>query len=235
MIKCLCLFLVLFFLPFPAEALKISPFKMTVNPGESQTFRVENNSAEPAAVQVSVTTWEVSPDGIETNHDAEEDFAIFPAQLVLQPHESRAVRIQYLGSSQSIEKPYRLIAEQLPVNGLKGAPASGSAVRFLLKFKAALYVAEGKVREDIIVEKAERLLSGLRLTLLNKGTGHALIKKPILHLSCAEGRTQRLSSAQLQEIEGENIHAGQRRDFFILLSEPISNIAAAKIDFEPAF
>jgi hypothetical protein len=51
--------------------------------------------------------------------------SFFPPQLVLNPHESRAVRVQYLGKTEGVEKAYRLVAEQLPVH-LHDTPAAGS-------------------------------------------------------------------------------------------------------------
>lgn len=91
----------------PAWALKISPFKAGLpmnDPSATQVFYVENNTDEPAAVQVSAETWAMDSAGVETNASAEQDFVIFPAQVVLKPHESRAVRVQYVGTPAAQEK-----------------------------------------------------------------------------------------------------------------------------------
>lgn len=225
-------------LPDTAFALKISPFKTSMT-GGSVVFRVENNSSDPAAIQVSALTWEVSPDGSEMNNDAEEDFVIFPPQLVLKPHESRAVRVQYLGAPEgSREKAYRLVAEQLPVN-LQETPAAGSAVRFMLKFKAALYVAPGKVESDVAAESATALPdSRIRVTLVNKGTGHAILRKPELEIIFSDGGRVAVPSEVLSVMEGENIHAGNKRYFDIapdLAGRRTADIAGAVFSYRPAF
>lgn len=222
----------------PAEALKISPFKVALDgTADSQVFRVENNTAEPAAVQVSVLTWEIAPDGQEVNSDAEDDFVVFPAQLVLPPHESRAVRVQFLGAREGrAEKSYRLLAEQLPVH-LKETPGAGSAVRFMLRFKAALYIRPGKTVSDVKVKSAENMPDGtLRLTLLNAGTGHTLLRKPVLGLTLADGQKISVTGEALKTLDGENIHAGGERWFDISLP-PVAagRVAAAEFDFEPSF
>lgn len=223
--------------PRSAFALKIAPFKLTVMPGDSQVIRIENNADEEAAVQVSVMTWEVAPDGTETNHDAEADFVVFPPQVVLGPHESRAVRIQWLGAMDvPVEKSYRLIAEQLPVR-LKETPGSGSAVKFMLKFKAALYVVSGKTQSHVTVAATQITAPGqLSVTLHNDGNGHTLLQKPVLHLKYGDGRTQDLSGDTLKSINGENVHANATRIFTIHFS-PLTNapIASATIDYNTAF
>lgn len=234
-------FLALVFLlagAMPAFALKISPFKASLDvtdPNATQLFRIENNSAEPAAVQVSVTTWRILPDGTEQNEDAEGDFIVFPAQVVLQPHESRAVRVQYAGPPGTVEKAYRLVAEQLPVR-LQDTPGAGSAVRFMLRFKAALYVVPGKVKSEIAVRDVENSGCDLAVTLVNKGTGHSLIRDPELDLRLKNGGGKTLSGDMLAKLAGENIHAGSERRFGILLPpELCANVESAALQFKPAF
>jgi fimbrial chaperone protein len=227
-------------LPGPAFALKISPFKTTLDAGASlpaQVFRIENNSAEPAAIQISVMTWDIAPDGTETNADAEKDFAVFPSQVVLPPHENRAVRVQWLGAFPGgAEKPYRLVAEQLPVN-LSGTPGGGSAVRFLLRFKAALYVAAGAVKSDISVAEVKDEGGGkIGLTVVNKGTGHDLLHNPSLRLRLADGSEEKIAGEALKPLESENLHPGRTRRFEIFLPRPpASRIVSAALDFESSF
>lgn len=224
----------------PAFALKVSPFKAALPPdgsGGGQVFRVDNNSAEPAAVQVSVLTWDIAPDGSETNADAEPEFSIFPAQMVLKPFESRAVRVQWLGRGPlASEKAYRLMVEQLPVH-LQGTPDAGSAVRFMLRFKAALYISPPAAKSDVAVSAVAPAPDGrLRVTLANKGTAHALLRNPVLKLTLQDGKTAAITGDPLKPLEGENIHAGRTRYFDLALpGHPAQTVAAAHLDFEPAF
>lgn len=226
----------------PAGALKISPFKASLpaeNPSASEVFRVENNTDAPAAVQVSVMTWQLAEDGSETNSPAEDEFVVFPAQLVLKPHESRAVRVQYTGSLPAAEKAYRLVAEQLPVD-LADTPPAGSAVRFMLKFNAALYVTPPAAKPQVTVVSAEPQANGmLKLLLDNKGTAHAIINKPRLTVK-AKGVDTILTDDALQSLAGENMHAGARRIFFVPLpaGSPLRGVSGslpATLDFEAGF
>ena len=222
----------------PAAALKISPFKGMIIPGatpQTQLFRLENNSAEEAAVQVSVLTWDIAPDGSEINHDAENDFSVFPAQLILKPHENRGVRVQWLGTGKPpLEKSYRVLAEQVPVQ-LKDALTNSTAVRFMLRFKAALYIAPETPVNDISVESIQSAPNGQAMaTIVNKGTVHTLINKPTLHLMLANGHETVLSGAALKAMDGENIHAGAKRIFPVVMPAT-EQVTTSHLDFTPGF
>jgi fimbrial chaperone protein len=200
----------------PAAALKITPFKVSVAPGTqgaTQVFRIENNSAAPAAIQVSALTWDIGPDGREINHDAEDEFIVFPAQLVLAPYESKSVRVQWLGDTPlESERAYRLLAEQIPVS-LQNTPPSGIAVRFLLRFKAALYVTPPHARSDIQLQDAVVMQDRLRVTVVNKGTRHGYLGGITLHLEMQNGKSITLTGDALAAMAGENIHARASRIF----------------------
>lgn len=224
----------------PAAALKISPFKTSLDAEAAtptEVFHVENNADESAAVEVSVTTWSIAADGTESNAPAENDFVVFPAQMVLKPHESRAVRVQYVGSAAKQEKAYRVIAEQLPV-GLQDTPDAGSYVKFMLKFRAALYITPRDATPRVRVASAAVQSNGmLRLELVNEGAAHAVMQKSRLDVSFDGGRKLSLDANALKGLEGENMHAGATRVFLLPLpaGHPREEIADSKLTFETAF
>lgn len=224
----------------PAYALRMSPFKATIDPEQknrTQVFHVENNSDEPAAVQVSVLNWEMNPDGTETNADAGDSFSVYPAQIVLKPHESRGVRVQWTGDGLAdAEKAYRVLIEQIATN-LNGRSEQKTGVQFMLKFLAALYVTPEKAQPDIIV-KSYDVTDGdrLRLSLSNDGTAHVLLKNPSLELEMANGEIVELAGDVLKPVEGENIHAGKNRTFDIVLPQKTNiPVKSAKISFDHGF
>lgn len=220
----LCLLLAILFLSAPVMALKLLPFKaaIVVTPTAAQSgsavqvFRLENNTNGSVAVEVYAETWEVDETGQEKNQSARSDFSIFPAQVVLPPRESRAVRVVWRGAAPEVERPFRLVAAQLPVD-LKDSGDAGAGVRFLLRFKAALYIRPpGTVKSDIRIEKAEMQADGkLKLSLHNRGNAHAILRTPAVIVRMNDGRTEELSGTALESVEGENIHAGAKRVFAV--------------------
>lgn len=222
-----------------ASAFRFSPFRAKFEPsgdGANQLFTVENNTDAPASVQLRVATREVDVDGGEKNADADKDFTIYPAQMVLEPHASRSVRVQWTGDADlKEEKAYRIIAEQLPVNLDKEKPKT-SAVKFLVTYRGALFVTPPGLTQDVAVDFAGETnnASGkkmLEIVLHNRGTQHALLRNLKLNIKDDKGNTISLSGEdQLKGVTGEGILAGHRRQFLMPWPKELTG-KPAHIDF----
>jgi fimbrial chaperone protein len=187
--------------------------------GANQTFQLENDSDAPVAVQVSIAHREVSTDGKETLTDAEADFAVFPAQVVLLAHETRSVRVQWLGDpAPKVELPYRIIAEQLPVT-LSIGPDKGAHISVVVRYEGALYVQSPGVRPAVAVTGAEPASGAdnqrkLAIDVTNRGTAHAVIYNPTL-VAESGGKSLTLKTDQLDGLAGQNVLAGHSRRFLV--------------------
>ncbi len=207
-----------------AHAFRFSPFRVKFEPSgtcANQLFKVENNTDERASVQIRITPREVDVAGGEKNADAEKDFMIYPAQMVLEPHASRSVRVQWAGDPRlKEEKVYRIIAEQLPVNLDKEKPKN-STVKFLVSYRGALFVSPPGLAQNVTLDFscATRDAAGkkiLEIVLHNRGTQHALLRNLKLDLKDDKGNTVRLAGEnQLKGVTGESILAKHRRQFMI--------------------
>lgn len=222
-----------------ANAFRFSPFRAKFAPsgdGANQLFTVENNTGEPASVQIRITTRDVDVDGGEKNADAEKDFMIYPAQLVLEPHASRSVRVQWVGNPNlKEEKAYRIIAEQLPVNLDKKKPKN-SAVKFLVSYRGALFVTPQGLAHNVTLDFSGTTQDAtgkkvLEIVLHNRGTQHALLRDLKLNIRDDKNNSVSLSGEdQLKGVTGEGILAGHRRQFFIPRPEGLSG-KVKHIDF----
>ena len=225
--KLISLFLVTFLaigMAGEAHAFRFSPFRVKFTPagqGANQLFTVENNTDQPATVQIRVMTREVDVDGAEKNADAEKDFTVYPAQVILKPHEQRSVRIQWMGNAAlKTEKAYRVIAEQLPVNLDKEQPTS-SQVKFLTSYHAALFVTPKGLTHDVTLdfsgtEKDAKGNKLLEMVFNNRGTQHALLRD--LKLTVKDGRDNEVTlmgEDELDGVTGEGILAGHKRRFLL--------------------
>ena len=114
----------------------------------SRLFTITNDSlTERIAVKVSVFTRIMDEWGNETLEPAPGDFLIYPAQSLLNPGDSRSVRIKWKGGTVgSREKAYRIIAEQLPVDFTEeDLRDDGAGIRFTFRYEGSLYVASAPV------------------------------------------------------------------------------------------
>ena len=207
-----------------AQAFRFSPFRVKFEPsgaGANQLFTVENNSNVRTSVQIRIMTREIDVDGGEKNTDAEKDFTIYPAQMVLEPLATRSVRVQWAGDPHlKEEKAYRIIAEQLPVNLNKEKPKN-SAVKFLVSYRGALFVTPPGLAQNVTLDffGTAQDAAGkkmLEIVLHNSGTQHALLRNLKLDLKDDKGSTVSLSGEnQLKGVTGESILAKHRRQFMI--------------------
>src|ERR1043165_1546619 len=104
----------LFFLAIPStQAFKLTPITMefgTAGRGANQAFRVENESSNTVAVQISMLSRQMGLDGSETNTPADDDFVVYPPQVLLKPRQVQTVRVKWVGNPKpEKELAYRIL------------------------------------------------------------------------------------------------------------------------------
>lgn len=216
-----------------AHALKFRPFVAnfdSAGKGSTVSYLIENETDEPMAVQVSVTTREVTLDGQENNNPTK-DFVVYPAQLILKPKSDQTVRIRWVGpANPPHEQAYRVIAEQLPIDLVKihaGENEVKGAFKMLLRYVGAAYVSlKGQsIKQSIAMQSTEKITEGehkgkLAMTLQNTGTVHTAIGEAVLTLSSKnkgkgknKSKSVRIRTPDLGGVEGLNMLAGLTRRF----------------------
>lgn len=220
----LAVLLLFVFVTSTANAFRFSPFRSKfepVGPESNQLFLVENNTSEPVSVQIRIANRKIDVDGGETMVDNEKDFAVFPAQMILQSHSSRSVRVQWVGDPNLKEEiAYRIIAEQLPVN-LSQTKPKASSVHFLVAYRGALFVTPTGLTHNVTLDflgvPQDPLHKGMiELVLHNRGTQHALLRGLKLTVTDDQGNSVTLEDEKaLKGMIDETILAKQRRQFFL--------------------
>ena len=206
-----------------AQAFSFEPISQdfaSSGPGASHVFRVNNSTDERIAVKISVRPRRIEPDGTEIQGKEAEEFVVYPRQMLLEPGEARSVRVRWNGPAEvESELPYRIIAEQLPVDFGEELPAQGASIRLTYRYEGVLYVVPPGARPDILITDVSRASrpEGDMLTFefQNIGTRHALLRDLAVSLRDSEGGDVRISleADQLAGIAGENMLAGSIRRF----------------------
>ena len=134
-----------------AHAYKLIPLSVEMTPfgpGARQSFRIENPSDVPIAIELKMFSRSMSPNGQDILVEAEDDFIIYPAQAIVMPGRTQAIRVQWIGkTSLKQELAYRMITEQLPVS-FDEEQADGGRIKLLVRFLASVYVVPGNSRAD---------------------------------------------------------------------------------------
>lgn len=220
--------LIFFALPF-LVSFKFSPMSAVIqlkgNERATQ-FVIENENAEPMAVEFSVRGRVPDESGNEENPEVSE-LTIFPPQLIVPPREKRTVRVSWKGSKDlKSEKAFRVIAEQLPLN-VDQQETKGSGIRMLMKYVAALYVAPANAKPEVKVSY-QLESKELALKVENQGTSHVILKNPQLRFKKGE-RTWSLGPDELRPLVGENVLANHTRVFRVPVPKELPSDAQANL------
>jgi fimbrial chaperone protein len=203
-----------------SHAFTIIPMSATFQPsgkGAAQVFRVENESSNRVAFQISVLTRELDEHGKETNRPAPDLFTVFPPQGAIPPGQSQSVRLVWRGpTNPERELAFRLVAEELPVNFTQ--EVGKVQIKVLLRYMAALYVTPRNARPSLQVGNVTRTDTNTYvLSVTNSGKMHQNLMKPRLALTDAQGRRRDVPAEALRSVESENVLAGSTRRFVLTL------------------
>lgn len=190
----------------------------------TQSFDIISTGDQPVAVQIQITKRVVALDGTETNPIEENDFLVYPPQIVVEPGKQQTIKVTWLGDpNPAKELSYRLIAEQVPVNltevttTQQGKTAN---VKILFKYGGTIYITPNNAAPRLVIESAipQKTKDGkdeLVLTIENQGTAHQLLRGARIVLTPSQGQAIKLTKDQLKEIETQNVLAGNKRQFVL--------------------
>lgn len=210
----------------PALAFQLNPASQQFAPAgqeSTRSYTVTNDGNKRIAVEITVVERHMSLSGEETYESADEDFLVYPSQMILEPGAEQTVRVTWLGDpAPNQELAYRLIAEQLPVNLVDPSEMPDhpvGEVELLSRYVGAIYIHPEGTASNVEVDTVEAVTgeggeTQLAITLNNLGTARARLKNLKLHLT-AQGTTVDLEEDQLQGMENEVILAGNRRRFVL--------------------
>ena len=209
----------------PALAFKLEPISRVFEPagaGATQSYEVINDSEEQIAVELSMAERKISLEGQETTESADDDFLVYPSQIVLPPQGVQSVRVTWLGNpNPEKELAYRIIAEQLPINlnnpEESQAETISGAIKVMFRYIGSVYIrpknAESKVvLNGITHEKGTDGNDRLVITFDNQGTRRAVLSELNLNLT-SQGSQLTLKPEQLEGVNNGVILAGNQRRF----------------------
>ncbi len=211
----------------PALAFKLDPISRVFEPagaGATQSYQVINDSAEQIAVELSMVERKISLDGEETTESADDDFLVYPSQMILPPQGVQSVRVTWLGNpNPEKELAYRLVAEQLPIN-LEKPEASQpetttGGIKMMFRYMGSVYIRPKNAQSNVVLNSIthEKGTDGndlLVVTFDNQGTRRAVLSELNLNLT-SQGNQLTLKPEQLEGINNGVILAGNKRKFTI--------------------
>jgi P pilus assembly chaperone PapD len=146
----------------------VSPQIITLEPTgrksqEWASVRHMGDTDLPMAIEMRVVKRELDISGrvFHISDETDENFVIYPAQMILYPGEMQMVYVQWAGNAlPDKELVYSLIVENVPID-LKSAKKDEEEkakarieVRTLVRYEGLIFVRPPKVTPDVVVESA---------------------------------------------------------------------------------
>jgi len=123
-----------------ALATTVQPILLDLNTsGRNMTgvITVQNTSAAALPIEIRVDQLKFGPRGAEVDHPSD-DLLVFPVQAVIQPNQSQAFRVQWVGEPSLTEsRSYYVTVAQAPV----ALPQGQSAVQVVYNFQTLVNVS----------------------------------------------------------------------------------------------
>ncbi len=216
--------------PIAAEAARVSPMIVEVKPlGRQSVARVEmvhdGQSDFPAEVQMFRGV--ISERGQLELIPADEDFLVFPAQVIVPARSQQVFRVQYIGEPElAASEMYYMQIRQIPVD----IGPQQSQVQVVVNFNVLVNVipdgANPEPVVDSIVPVAREGMNGLEVRVINNGNRYftAGTFSWQINGTAADGSTVdlRLSPAEVSRLIGVGVTAPERaRIFFIPTEKPL--------------
>jgi fimbrial chaperone protein len=169
--------------PSWVSAYSVSPSLVLLHPAgnESSSFlHLENRAAKPVAIEVTVQEHRKDIDGNTLQgREADDDFVIFPAQLVLLPGDEAGVQMRWVGETKlAAERVYTIVTREvtIPQKGTEEPEAAEGirvAVNVRLNYEVRVYVAPPGAKAKVVVESVtEKNAGALEVVFWNQGTAH---------------------------------------------------------------
>ena len=209
----------------PGKSFSLIPISATLSPkgyGVATSFRVENESSNRVAFQITMITRDMDEHGEETSQSASNFFTVFPPQGVVAAGQRQNIRLVWKGPQDlTNELSFRIVAEELPVNF--EPETRESHIKLLVRYMGTVYIRPGNVKPKLqtigLVKAAGNSAATnlYELMLANTGGAHQGLKNCVLAVTGANGRSTVMKAGQLDQVEGQNILAHHRRRFLVTL------------------
>jgi fimbrial chaperone protein len=225
------------FLGFPHSSMAGGNFELSPNvvvlqsSGQESTesLFVASTGDEPVAVQIRMVKRQIAQDGTETNIEDDENFLVYPPQMIVTPGKQQVVRVTWLGETDLAEElAYRAVVEQVPVNlatqqvqEVDGIPIS---ITLTSTYIASVYVAPNGAKANLVLEDAtpskdDNGQTQLVLIFHNQGNardyvGNIRQSLKLVSVNSPE-KNVLISGEKIQDERGTVILAGNKRRFVL--------------------
>lgn len=223
---------------------EINPITMSLAPAGAKavgSYSVTNTSDHKVPVQLFIVRREPDLEGKELYKEVKEtddEFQIYPSQLILSPGEKRTVRVTWQGTSNvKNELSYRMISEELPFeveDPSKSSKKFSAKVRIASRYIGSIYITPTGAQPNLVAkaEPAQGATKQLHLDVENTGSAHLVLQKVKVKLTSVASKIEsEISGDELKAFYNQNVLAGKTRRFTMPWPKNLP-VGPVKVSFE---
>lgn len=173
-------------LPAQALAYTVEPnlLRLGVSGGDSSAFlRLSNRAAKAVALEIVINEFDRDLEGQGAiGREADDDFIVYPAQLILMPGDETNVQVRWIGEAVSnVERAFALTTREVSIprkdqEQLEAGEGVRFSVNVLTNYDVRIYVTPRGAKPKVTVEatsvRTQAEGNQLEITLANQGTAH---------------------------------------------------------------
>ncbi len=200
-----------------SKALRLSPMVGYLEPSGKKSvfnFTAINTTKSPEALKVSIE-YRNEKDILKFGKSAESLFEIYPKKAILFPKDSGKINKKDIkviwkgGDVQNLEKSFRLVVEQVPLNFSK-KKFSGGKMQIVSRYIASVYVAPEEFKSEPKVLSTKIEGNYIHIDIENSGNKHHLCLDPYVKISFG-GNEKRLNQNELKGLYLYSVLAKTKR------------------------
>ncbi len=225
---------------FNIFALRLTPMAGYLAPSGNQSvfnFTAINSTSAPEAVKVRIE-YRNPQDQRKYGKAAKDLFQIYPKKAILFPKKSgkafkRDIKLVWTGGEvKDIERSFRLIVEQVPLNFSK-KKINGGKMQIVSRYIASVYVAAENFKSNIKVLSQKVQGGKLIVDVQNSGKKHHLFKDLGVKIN-VNGKVRKLTRDEMKGMYLYSVLAKTSRQFIVELPRELNNsrISSNNIDIQ---
>jgi len=201
-------------------------------------FKIKNPTADPVAVEISVLKL-IDTNGKKEQREATNMVKAYPTQLVLDPKETKSIRVRYMGSGlPQNEEVYRVIAKELDID-VSGKQEEKSTnkikahIKMRFSYEGLLFVHQPNSKVELFVESIQLLGNILNINIKNSGTASTVPNaKNYNFIVKVKNKEYALTENDLKGTEFRRVLTGKTNTFQLknITSVPVQQIESMRIE-----
>ena len=168
-----------------AASFSLTPTRLVLGPTTTSTIvTVTNHGGTAMRFQLTAFAWDQTETGQIALADTT-DVVVYPTLVVIEPGESRRIRVAVTRPATAVERTYRLFVEELPDH--TEAPSAAMGVQVRTRMGVPIFVQAARAQSQMSIGRVELRDGALWVRVSNSGSAHAVLQRLDVRGASASG------------------------------------------------